>query len=47
VRSVAAIGLSHNMQRLGKLIFVMLMFSHWDGCLLYLVAYLEGFPANS
>jgi hypothetical protein len=43
----AAIGVSHNVQRLSKLIFFMIMFSHWDGCLLFLVAYLEGFPTNS
>lgn len=42
-----AIGLSHNLQRLGKLMFIMLMFSHWDGCLLFLVSYLEGFPDES
>jgi len=42
-----AIGLSHNLQRLSKLILCMLLFSHWDGCLLFLLAYLEGFPDNS
>ena len=42
-----AIGLSHNLQRLSKLMFLMLLFSHWDGCLLFLLAYLEGFPDNS
>ena len=30
-----------HVQRLTKLLFLMLLFSHWDGCLLFLLAYLE------
>ena len=33
-----AIGLSHNLQRLFKLLFVMLIFAHWDGCALFLLS---------
>jgi hyperpolarization activated cyclic nucleotide-gated potassium channel 2 len=42
-----AIGMSHNLQRLGKLMFIMLIFSHWDGCMLFLVASLEGMSNQS
>lgn len=41
---VASVLLSANTLRVLKLASMMIIFSHWDGCLHYLVAVLEGLP---
>jgi len=43
----ASIFLSSNTLRVFKLISLMIIFAHWDGCLHYLVAVLEGMPDNA
>lgn len=36
-----------NYIRMAKMFFMLLLFSHWNGCLLFLAASLEGFDPNS
>jgi len=43
----ASIFLSSNTLRVFKLISLMVIFAHWDGCLHYLVAVLEGMPEGA
>lgn len=37
----------HNVLRLMKIVFVVVLFSHWNGCVQYLIALWEGFPSDS
>ena len=46
-RSVILNSLPHNIVRLAKIIFLLIMFSHWNACIQYLIAAWEGFPADS